>query len=133
MFGKRIEELNAVATRLEAVAARLDRQEALAASLSPGLRDTVIVAANETLTHVLVDVRAAIVAGERNKDALLRAATAPLLHALATVPERQMAEALFAANTTLMSRLIDHLLDAAPMLPAFQQLGEDFRDGARRA
>lgn len=133
MFGKRIKKLEAIVTRLEAVTARLEHQEAMAAYASPAVRDAVICAANATLNHVLVDCRGAIVAGERDQAALLRAASAPLIRALGAVPEAQMASATLAATTCLISRLIDHLLEAAPMLPAFQTLAENFRDGGRSA
>jgi len=123
MLGKRLK-------KLEATVARLEHEAAMAASVSPDVRDAVIVAANATLTHLLVDVRVAIVAGERDKAALLKAASAPLLRVLAGVPERQLASAILTANTTLISRLIDYTIHAAPMLPAFQALAEDFRDRA---
>ena len=122
---KRIETLDAIAARLEAAAARLENQDPLAVWVSPAVRDAVVCAANAALTHVLVDVRAAVVAGERDQAALFRAAHAPLIRALAAVPAPQMASALLTANTTLLSRLIDHLLAGAPMLSALQTFAED--------
>ena len=131
MLGKRLAKLEGIAARLEAVAARLEHQDAMARYASPEVRDVVITGADATLTHILVDCRAAIVAGERDKAALLKAASVPLIRALATVPEQQMASATLAANTTLLSRLIDHLIDGAPMLTALQTFAEDqLRGGA---
>ena len=127
MLGKRLK-------KVEATVAQLEHQARMAAYASPAVRDAVIVAADTTLGYILLDCRMAIVAGERDKAALLKAASAPLIRAFAAVPEQQMASAMLAANTTLISRLIDYLLAAAAMLPALQALAEEhLRDGGARS
>ena len=100
---------------LEAAVARLEHQGKVSSPtdtiLSPAARDAVIVAADQTLTAILVPVRAAIVAGQTNKAVLLEAVRMPLIRVLAMVPEPQMAEAHLVVWSTFISELIDKMLE----------------------
>lgn len=111
MLGNRMKKLDETAARLEAAAARLEHQDRIAVDVSPEVRDAVIVATEATLNAILVDVHAAIVAGQHNKATLLAAVRMPLIRVLAQVPEAQMASATLTVVSTLISRLIDKLLE----------------------
>jgi hypothetical protein len=102
MLGKRVKELEAVATRLEAITARLERHDGLAVA-------ELVLAVDECLSIIFGPVAAALIAGDHDRARLVRVATAPLIRALGATPPAQQLSATRTALWNIVSLLVGRL------------------------
>lgn len=110
-LGKWIDRLETIATRLEVVAQQLERERPVVAE--PASSETmarIIVAAEAVLERTFLDVRTAILAGQRDRAVLLQLADGPWIEAAATVPLAQATSAARGFITCVLVRLIDRLV-----------------------